>query len=460
MKKIVTIISLFFLFASIMPAQTDLSFEFDYARFKYDASSGYIEFYYELNPKNMQRTATDKGPLVEAIVHLELKNMSTNEQAINKDWRIQHIVSEDESDSLIQSVGDVMGFLVPAGKYSLVMTAKDSKNPLLAKTINETVLIELINSDTFYISDVEIARSIKMDGVDKSSVFYKNSMEIIPNPSMFYTPQHPALFYYAELYNLKLDEGKDFSLKKNLLNSSGTPVYRADKIIKQSSNAVVEYGVVNMSKFPTDSYTLELSLIDPSTNKAFVSTKRFYLYNPNAVELNKSTNINASVLGSEFGLYSLEECNTMFAQAKYIASQSEVDQFSRLDSLNAKREFLFNFWRVRDDVPATPKNEFKEEYMKRVALANQKFTRMNREGYLTDQGRVLLLYGEPDQKDYYPSESNMKPYEVWFYNQLEGGANFIFGDISGFGKYELVHSTKRGELQDANWQRRLRSTVQ
>ena len=74
------------------------------------------------------------------------------------------------------------------------------------------------------------------------------------------------------------------------------------------------------------------------------------------------------VLGSEFGLLSLDECNKMFSYAKYLASQKEIDQFSKLDSLNAKREFLFNFWKVRDDNPATTKNEIKEEYMNRVAL--------------------------------------------------------------------------------------------
>ncbi|MHB9040029.1 MAG: GWxTD domain-containing protein, partial [Melioribacteraceae bacterium] len=112
-------------------------------------------------------------------------------------------------------------------------------------------------------------------------------------------------------------------------------------------------------------------------------------------------------------------------------------------------------WKIRDGNPATPQNEFKEEYEKRVTFANKNFTRMNKEGYLTDRGRVVLLYGEPDQRDYYPSESNLKPYEVWFYNQIEGGVSFYFGDVTGFGNYELLHSTKRDELHDENWMRRI-----
>lgn len=461
MKKIVSTICFVFLLAATIPAQKELSFEFDYARFNYDSSSVYIEFYYELNPKNMLVTPTDKGGLIEAVVHLEMKNVATNEYAINKGWRIQNIVDFNEKDSVIKSVSDVLGFVVPAGKYSLVVVIRDAKNLSFNKTITETVVVEPFKSTKFSISDIELARNIKKDDVNQNSLFYKNSMEIFPNPSMICTNQSPALFFYAELYHLKLADGKtEFSLLRNLYNSSGISVHKNTKTIKQTDQSLVEYGVINLSKFPTDSYSLELSLVDPITNQAFASTKRFYLYNPNVIDTIRATNITAGVIGSEFGLLSMDECNKMFSYAKYLATQKEIDQFSILDSLNTKREFLYNFWKIRDDNPATPKNEIKEEYMNRVALANKNFSRMNKEGYLTDRGRVLLLYGEPDQKDYFPSDAEMKPYENWFYNQIEGGVSFIFGDVTGFGNYELLHSTKRGEIQDENWIRRLRTAAQ
>ena len=33
--------------------------------------------------------------------------------------------------------------------------------------------------------------------------------------------------------------------------------------------------------------------------------------------------------------------------------------------------------------------------------------------------------------------------------------NSTFGDVSGYGNYELLNSTKRGELRDDNWERRI-----
>ena len=96
--------------------------------------------------------------------------------------------------------------------------------------------------------------------------------------------------------------------------------------------------------------------------------------------------------------------------------------------------------------------------MKRVRVATNKYKSLSRKGWQSDMGRVYILYGEPSEIERHPNESNMKPYEVWKYNDIEGGALFIFGDLTGFKNYILLTSTKRGEIQDYNWQQTL-STV-
>ena len=40
-------------------------------------------------------------------------------------------------------------------------------------------------------------------------------------------------------------------------------------------------------------------------------------------------------------------------------------------------------------------------------------------------------------------------------HEIEGGVYFVFADLTGFSDYTLLHSTKRGELRDDNWQRRI-----
>jgi len=68
------------------------------------------------------------------------------------------------------------------------------------------------------------------------------------------------------------------------------------------------------------------------------------------------------------------------------------------------------------------------------------------------------VYGNPDEIDRHPNETDMKPYEVWSYHSLEGGVEFDFIDKTGFDDYQLVNSTERNEIHDDNWQQYLNMT--
>jgi GWxTD domain-containing protein len=213
--------------------------------------------------------------------------------------------------------------------------------------------------------------------------------------------------------------------------------------------------VITLKEFPTDAYTLVISLIDTALNKGVASSKKFYLFNPGVKDSLIGIDVFAGYIGSEFGVFSETECDELFDKSKYISTSSEITQYERLDSLNSKREFLYEFWKRRDTDPTTELNEFKEEYKNRLEFVKVRFKAFNKPGYKTDRGRIYLTYGEPDQVDRYPNETNMKPYEIWYYNSIEGGVVFIFGDLTGFSDYELLSSTKRGEMQDDSWTRRL-----
>ena len=114
-----------------------------------------------------------------------------------------------------------------------------------------------------------------------------------------------------------------------------------------------------------------------------------------------------------------------------------------------KREFMVEFWRRRDIDPTTPVNEYKQEYFRRVEVANAKYRSGKKEGWKTDQGRIFITYGEPTRIDVFQSSEN--PYHTWRYNDIEGGIEFIFLDYAGYGEMRLVHSTARDEVQDYDW---------
>lgn len=117
----------------------------------------------------------------------------------------------------------------------------------------------------------------------------------------------------------------------------------------------------------------------------------------------------------------------------YIISSEEKKFF--LDLPEAEREaFKQEFWARRDPDPATEENEFKLEYEVRMEQADELFLGEGRPGYLTDRGRIYILFGPPLDRLTTPSDASGKSQEVWYY----GNFPVIFVDEFSSGRYELV----------------------
>ncbi|MFZ1519150.1 MAG: GWxTD domain-containing protein, partial [Ignavibacteriaceae bacterium] len=200
---------------------------------------------------------------------------------------------------------------------------------------------------------------------------------------------------------------------------------------------------------------LVIALIDSLNNTGISTAKKFFVYNPDIVVIDTFVVSSTSVLSSTFGSMSEEELDDLFAKSKYVASNLEIDKYERLSTIDGKREFMFEFWKAKDEISATPENEFYRQYLQRIELCNDRYTSMGKAGWKTDRGRIFLLYGEPTEIERYPNQLETRPYETWQYTEIEGGVYFIFADLTGFSDYTLINSTKRGELRDDNWSRRI-----
>lgn len=133
----------------------------------------------------------------------------------------------------------------------------------------------------------------------------------------------------------------------------------------------------------------------------------------------------------------------------YIISPEEKEVFKNLPNEEERGKFIINFWRVRDPNPSTPKNEFKIEYYRRIAMAN-KFFASAIPGWRTDRGRIYILLGPPNeiQQDFNPSADQSlttthAAKEVWSYMGLPGkklpySLEITFVDKYGTGNYVLA----------------------
>ena len=131
---------------------------------------------------------------------------------------------------------------------------------------------------------------------------------------------------------------------------------------------------------------------------------------------------------------------------RYIASDAEIRQL-RDGTAQERRERWDAFWRGRDPLPATPENEFREEFFDRVRYATEHFTEAGGiPGWHTDRGEVYIVLGPPDYtRDRYVAGSDpVRPDGIeWIYEDTPAGRlTLLFVDRTGFGRYSLTPSSR------------------
>ncbi len=454
MKKIVLFFALIF---SVITNAQDFKVDFDYSRFFYNDSSNYIEIYYSFYEPQLKQVMTDNQLIVKGILNIKILNQDGTDTLVNRNYQFENIVGDSLSENHQKSFTGNIAYVLPLGEYQCTLTGIDGNDMSKLDSLSFPITISELPGDRFSISDLEIASKITHSD-QVNSMFYKNTYEVIPNPSGIFGQEIPVLYFYSEIYNLKNTDGSE-NLKVDhlLLNSNNKTVFKKSRLFPRSSESAVDVGAINISKFPSGAYTLVNVATDTVKNLTVYSSKKIFIYNPGVVDTTPVASADNSVLTSEFASMSEEELDQVFNESKYVATTQEKDQWEALKSEDAKKKFLFAFWKARDLTPATPVNENKREYFERVKKANKLYSNIQRKGWKTDRGRVLLLYGEPTEIERYPNQVDTKPYEVWRYNDLEGGVVFIFADLTGFSDYTLINSTKRGELSDPDWQRKINS---
>jgi GWxTD domain-containing protein len=129
---------------------------------------------------------------------------------------------------------------------------------------------------------------------------------------------------------------------------------------------------------------------------------------------------------------------------RYIITSEERKIFLELPESERER-FKEEFWERRDPDPDTEENEFKIEYYKRIEQANQMFLGEGRPGWITDRGRIYILFGRPTERHTFPIEAAGYCREVWYY----GNFPVIFIDEHCSGSY-ILSAINLEHLQDLN----------
>ncbi|MCR4439082.1 MAG: GWxTD domain-containing protein [bacterium] len=433
-----------------------LQFTVDFARFRSPEDHTFLETYISLPRSTLMYQRAEDGRLrAEFLVDALL--FSGADTVAHRAWR-----NVDFADSLAETRGafslfTVGQFNVPRGHYRVDLLVVDTASRDTARAIFDIKAIAFPDSG-LCLSDLQLAAQISRDTTHGQ--FTKGNYLVLPNPPGIYGTTLPILYFYAEVYNLTYGHpGDSASYRVNyfILNGEGQRVkaFPSSRKTKPGTSAV-EVGGLNIITLPSGTYYIVLEVEDPTTGERASVMKKFFVYREGetfaAQQQKTPTGKGSPGLDAErYNVMSEKELDHEFEVTRYINTAEDRATWKKLN-LAGKRNFLRELWARMDQTPGTPENEFKQDYLARVAEANAVF-RGFREGWKTDRGRILLQYGRPDEIERFPFSAENKAYHIWHYYSVQGGVMFIFVDKREMGDFELVHSTARGELFDADWQR-------
>ena len=447
-------IILFFVFSACITgikADDNFAFNFDYSVFREESSKVFVEFYYAFDPHQLLFVKSNSGYEASGRIEILITRKSDSRVFANKDFKIPLSLNDTGGFGKDVKLTGQINMILDSGIYLLYLKASDFSDSLKYSVSEETMTLLPYPENTAALSSIQLSTDI-IRSDDTKNIFYKNTLEVTPNPSALFGNNIPKLFYYTEIYNLNKKELGDKYFIEVALENNNIEVKNSKKTYNVITGSKVEFGSFDISDLPSRKYTLIMKLLDSKGTEVTRNVKQFYVYNSNVSVLNTDlTEFENEYLLSEYPSLKEEQIEDEFDKVIYLMSDMQKNQYKTLVSLDARKMYMFKFWKgISNILP-------KKEYMSRIESANKQFKSDFKEGWKTDRGRVYAIYGKYDEIERFPYEGSTRAYEIWTYNILQGGAIFVFIDMSaGYGDYTLIHSTAQNEVRDIEWQYRLR----
>jgi GWxTD domain-containing protein len=247
----------------------------------------------------------------------------------------------------------------------------------------ERISIPKFKGERLSLSQVEFASRI--EAAISENKFVKNGIFVLPNPLHLYGLQMPAIFFYAEVYNLQYSEGDSstYTIQYDIIDSTDTVVKPCPpRSFRKGGTSAVVAEQTSCVVLATGKYTLKLSVTDNLTGDQATQEGQFQVRMPGRPASVESD--------TTFDEKRAQENRNLIS---YIANRKELNLYDDFN-LEGKQAFLEKFWADRDPTPGTEVNEFKEEYLKRFTFANINFqSTTQKQGWKSDKGRIYIQHG-------------------------------------------------------------------
>ncbi len=315
----------------------------------------------------------------------------------------------------------------------------------ISKAKNDSLLnVSIDENGNLITQEIESKLLTRTNQIIHSPILsYKlNSNRKVLIPSNSFHPDFDTLSYEFFSEFASPTKSDRFGYHLYFINANSDTVISFFKRIKDNFYTY-NRGDVPASKLSSGKYKIKIEFYRNNEKISIDESNEFYILSGN---MNKHITNNKMNVSSEyvelFSNYTDEELDDLFSKARYISSKSEIDLFDNLTDIQAKRKFMISFWENR----LNNESENFDNFTMRIAEVNSVYGTKSIAGFKTDRGKIFLKYGECDDIYISNMSSESKPYEVWYYPNVQNGIYFFFVDLNSFGEYKLIHSTALNEI--------------
>lgn len=461
MKLLSTIAFAFSILCSSPALAKDIGMDISFAQFMNDEGQGYLEIYFALDGNSIDFKKTANNQFKGGVeVTVQLKDDSTLVAAD------KFLVSGPELADTSNPLGVYISqtrFPLSKGNYNMLIDLKDINDPSEVYHLEQNIDMKL-GGESLQTSDL-----IMLDSYTPSSdenIFSKSGYDLVPmvsSGSHYFTEGVDDLSFYMEIYNTDKALGKDepYVVKYFLKNADNNQVLNdyASFSRKKATPVQPVLATFNIADLPTGNFELGVEALDKKGNP--VISKNMSFYRKNSVAPISFDNIEDVDYQGTFA-DRITSIDSLHQYTKYlwpISSEAERRYQKELlagNNLSKLKRYFFVFWSQRNKLD--PESAW-ISYLEDVKTVNQLYSSRLRKGYMTDRGRVFLVYGKPTTIDQRKFEPSLPPYEMWQYNSISSpyvvnqtNKYFVFAEFDrSTNDYQLIHSTAIGEINNRRW---------
>lgn len=308
---------------------------------------------------------------------------------------------------------------LPPGKYDLEIKLYDQDTGSQHDMARSFVVPDYYR-DRLSVSDIQFA-GLVLEGSSNVGL-ERRGIRIVPNLTRAFGEDHTDMYVYYEVYTEAEGEAQQpLSVVYRIKSPSGKVMLDREEPLERQGHIGAYSGRFDTSDLPQGVYTLEIEVDDRAVRNRAKAESEFQITWQFLLPLTTAKNF-----------------REITEQLRYIAKNDELDTLKKYRDAPAgeQKVALEAFWKRRDPTPDTDRNEHMITYYRRIAYANENFDDGLRKGWRSDQGRVYIVYGPPDEIERHTWDRSFShPYQVWHYNNIS--RSFVFVDFDGYGRYQL-----------------------